>query len=164
MEGILSENMGYVEAPDVASLRHGNETEGDARRAFVVSEGQNHTNFKVEKTGLFVCPEKPFLGASPDGLVTCSCCAKAVLEIKCPSTCKGKKLRDPATKLPSYLTKELQLRTTHHYYAQVQAEMALSGVERAFFVVYTGADINVETICFNAIFWSAAVAKAELFF
>lgn len=42
--------------------------------------------------------------------------------------------------------------------------MALSGVARAFFVVYTGSDINVETKCFSAIFWSAAIAKAEIFF
>lgn len=163
-EGIVSEIMGYVKAPDVPSLRHGKASEGDARRAFVLSEERNHRDFKVENTGLFVCPEKPFLGASPDGLVTCSCCTKAVLEIKCPSTCKGKKLRDPDTKLPSYLTKELQLEATHDHYAQVQAQMALSGAERAFFVVYTGVDISVEMIHFDIIFWDTAVGKAELFF
>ncbi|XP_077560611.1 uncharacterized protein LOC144175405 [Haemaphysalis longicornis] len=29
---------------------------------------------------------QPFLAASPDAIVFCECCAKAVLEIKCPAS------------------------------------------------------------------------------
>ena len=31
-----------------------------------------------------------FIGASPDGLVECSCCGKGLLEIKCPYCIKEK--------------------------------------------------------------------------
>ena len=28
--------------------------------------------------------ERPFLGASSDGIISCECCDKGVLEVKCP--------------------------------------------------------------------------------
>ena len=38
----------------------------------------------VFEAGLFIDPYRPFLGASPDGIVNCKCCGKGVIEIKCP--------------------------------------------------------------------------------
>ena len=43
-----------------------------------------HENFKISNAGLFIDDTHPFLRASPDGMVKCSCCGKGVLEIKCP--------------------------------------------------------------------------------
>ena len=43
-----------------------------------------HAEFEVEATGLHVNPKYPYLGASPDGLVTCACCGNGLLEVKCP--------------------------------------------------------------------------------
>ena len=43
-----------------------------------------HKDVKVEPCGLFVMQNKSFLGASPDAVVSCSCCGKGVLKIKCP--------------------------------------------------------------------------------
>ena len=45
---------------------------------------------KVARSGLVVGPAYLFFGASPDGIVSCDCCRKGVLEIKCPFTCKDK--------------------------------------------------------------------------
>lgn len=42
----------------------------------------SHHNFKVEESGLFISTEYPFVGAFPDGLVTCACCSDGVREIK----------------------------------------------------------------------------------
>ena len=42
-----------------------------------------HENFKISNAGLFIDDTHPFLGASPDSMVECSCCSKGVLEIKC---------------------------------------------------------------------------------
>ena len=42
-----------------------------------------HQDFNVRPCGLVVDPKFPFAGASPDGLVSCSCCEAIVLEIKC---------------------------------------------------------------------------------
>ena len=41
-----------------------------------------HHDFKIFDCGLFISEDYPFLGASPDGLVSCSCCSDGVCEIK----------------------------------------------------------------------------------
>ena len=46
-----------------------------------------HHQFKVVECGLFISVEYPFLGASPDGLVTCTCCGDGICEIKVSSVC-----------------------------------------------------------------------------
>ena len=43
-----------------------------------------HEDFTIEKTGLFIDPDLPYLGASPDSNVSCTCCGKGVFEVKCP--------------------------------------------------------------------------------
>ena len=47
-----------------------------------------HPDFSLSVSGLVVNPAWPFLGASPDGIINCTCCGMGVLEIKCPFTCK----------------------------------------------------------------------------
>lgn len=55
-----------------------------AREQFVLEQSKNHTQFKISESGLVVDADKPYLGASPDGIVFCSCHGKAASEIKCP--------------------------------------------------------------------------------
>ena len=43
-----------------------------------------HMNFKVRSTGFVISSDYPFLGVSPDGLVSCDCCGEWLVEIKCP--------------------------------------------------------------------------------
>ena len=43
-----------------------------------------HENVKTETCGLFLSENDPYLGASPDGLVSCSCCGDGCIEIKYP--------------------------------------------------------------------------------
>lgn len=50
---------------------------------FKVSQ-ESHADMSVVECGLVINPEWPHLGASPDGIVQCTCCGKGVLEIKCP--------------------------------------------------------------------------------
>ena len=40
-----------------------------------------HQNFTVVENRLFISPEWPFIGASPDSIVECSCHGKGTLEI-----------------------------------------------------------------------------------
>lgn len=46
----------------------------------------------VHDTGFFINPSVPFLGASPDGLVSCDCCGVSVIEVKCPFCVKSDKV------------------------------------------------------------------------
>ena len=42
----------------------------------------NHVEFNVTSAGFFISTEFPYVGASPDGVVECSCCGRGIYEIK----------------------------------------------------------------------------------
>ena len=65
-----------------AATRWGCEHEQVARDKYAGLSSVSHHNFKVEESGLFINTEYPFVGASPDGLVTCACCSDGICEIK----------------------------------------------------------------------------------
>ena len=53
-----------------------------------------HADFSLSVSGLVANPAWPFLGASPNGIINCTCCGMGVLEIKCPFTCKERSVLD----------------------------------------------------------------------
>ena len=63
---------------------YGKTIEKYARESFNTFFRKFHRNCQVKETGLHVNLALMFLGARPDGLVTCYCHQLAVLEIKCP--------------------------------------------------------------------------------
>lgn len=56
--------------------------EKTARDAYCRYQKEKHVNFTVSDSGLFLSTEHPYLGASPDGLVTCECCGAGGCETK----------------------------------------------------------------------------------
>ncbi len=65
-----------------ASTCWGCEHEDIARTKYKSFSILAHHNFEVRKCGFFISSDFPFLGASPDGLVTCTCCGEGICEIK----------------------------------------------------------------------------------
>ena len=63
-------------------LRWGCCHEKQARQAYEAQMQAKHENFLASDSGFHVNPKWPFLGASPDGLVTCDCCGGGICEIK----------------------------------------------------------------------------------
>ena len=49
---------------------------------FIEEHKKSHENVVMHNTGFFINPSVPFLGASPDGLVSCDCCGVNVIEVK----------------------------------------------------------------------------------
>ena len=47
--------------------------------------------FQCSEIALVLMNEDPFIGASPDSDVDCSCCGNGLLEVKCPSSVKSEK-------------------------------------------------------------------------
>ena len=64
------------------ATKWGCQHERAAREAYSCFQKERHKNFTVSDSGLFVSTEHPYLGASPDGLVTCECCGAGACEIK----------------------------------------------------------------------------------
>ena len=69
----------------VPAIKFGSENEDRVREMYANQIFQTpHTGqVTVKKSGLQVCEDYPHLAASPDGLVTCTCCEPGLVEIKC---------------------------------------------------------------------------------
>lgn len=78
----------------VPAIKYGRAHENTARNLFLALESPKHRNFKVEHCGLIVKADRPYIAASPDGIVSCLCCTKQVLEIKCPFSLANKSVVD----------------------------------------------------------------------
>ena len=106
--------------------------------------------------GFIVNPDFPYMGSSPDGLVSCSCCQKSgCLEIKCPfkhrlgsisEACKDKEF--------CLFHKMTNLKTTHPCYSQVQCQIFISSAE---------VDFTTTRIEPDHEFWAFCQLKAEEF-
>ena len=80
-----------------------------------------HVNHKVESAGFKICREKPYMGVSCDGYVSCDCCGKGVLECKCPFkwACEGKPSKDWTRDDSGHLETLMSLKRKHPYFTQV---------------------------------------------
>ncbi len=126
--------------PLLPSLRYGQAMENDAVQAFVDIYEKSHTNVKVEECGIFLCQDMPFVGGSPDRILSCQCCGKSCLEVKCPFSITHLSPVDAEAKLP-YLKKDANLQTflnrNHKYYTQCKVQMAASRIYTSYFFVWT---------------------------
>jgi len=132
----------------------------------------------VTQTGLYICQQYPFIAATPDGIIHCSCPAdsqctakgkKGCLEVKNPFT--SDKIADWAEKPSSCLTVNkdgtLKLKNTHQYYAQVQCQMFVTNTDYADFVVRTKAkngNIRIERIRLDKQFTDTMITKCVIVF
>ena len=110
-------------------MSYGLKTESVARKSY-----QSLTNNKVFEVGLIVKANQQWLSCSPDGLFLDSCGNLAVLEIKCPSSCKDGKIK------VDYIDKNEKLVPTHSYYSQIQIQMYITGAKNCHFFVYSHSD------------------------
>ena len=130
----------------IALIRWGCAHEKEARDAYHTMMTMKHDNFKLSDTGLFIDHTNPFLGASPDGMVECSCCHKGVVEIKCPN-CYNQDLPDDNNAFYMINQKGTWfLKRDHMYYYQVQLQLHVCDVSYASFVVWTESTVAIERI------------------
>ncbi len=80
-----------LKIPEVPPIAYGKSNEPIAKRKFhnwLIATG--HENVQVSDVGFKIDPDLTLIGASPDGLVTCTCHPPALLEIKCPYRLRDK--------------------------------------------------------------------------
>ena len=149
--------------PKSAALTWGIEKESIARREYEKLMKPSHSSFTVETTGLHICPNYPYLGASPDGLISCTCCGRGILEIKCPYSMRN----SIPTSVPYLRTSEsgkYSLAVTHNYYYQVQGQLGIVGQQFCDFVCWTPNGLYVERIKFNPDFFQEMEQKLRKIF
>eukprot|EP00112_Aurelia_sp_Birch-Aquarium-sp1_P004894 Seg1553.4 transcript_id=Seg1553.4/GoldUCD/mRNA.D3Y31 product="hypothetical protein" protein_id=Seg1553.4/GoldUCD/D3Y31 len=86
--------------PDLPALQYGRAMENEAVTSFERMFEETHRNAKLEDCGIYLCQDMPFQGGSPDRIVSCDCCGKFCLEVKCPFSISHKSPLDPDAKLP----------------------------------------------------------------
>ena len=149
--------------------------EKKARDIYIQNMVGKHNDFKVGDSGLVVNPKWPHVGASPDGIVECKCCAKGVVEIKCPY-CHRSDDVDAVAHDKNFCLKSssdgpgaVYLDRTHAYYYQIQTQIFVCNVEYADFVVCTfpvnnEPTIHIERIYADQKFWSECITKSSNYF
>ena len=148
-------------------LQWGRSQESKALSMYLQRQRQ-HKGLKLQKTGLWVSTEHPFLAASPDGLINCQCCGVGVVEVKCPWACRSNTISEFASQKDSCLQlsgEVFSLKQSHQYYSQVQLQMFCTGRSYCDFVVYTTAakdNLCIVRIPYNELFVQQ-IPKASVF-
>lgn len=114
------------------AVQYGIENEDRAKEAVLSTLRGSHTGARLQDCGLMIPPKYPYLGCSPDATFHCECHPPALVEIKClyslrkvhPSKVaeEGQKQRDFC------LDAHGDLKLSHKYYYQVQAQLHLNSV------------------------------------
>lgn len=99
------------------------------------------TGLQVVKCGLFISTERPYLGASPDGLLG----DETIIEIKCPYTCRHKQITPETVSyiVPGDREGEYKLKKETPYYYQIQGQMYCSGRKYCNLIIFTFKDMKV---------------------
>ena len=97
--------------------------EDEARAAYVDVVSKEHQNFSIKTSGLIINPCWPYIGASPDGIVECSCCGVRCHEIKCPYSYRNSNIQaliDNDLCIYRDSNSNVLVKEDHEYYYQMQ--------------------------------------------
>ena len=148
-----------------SATRWGCEHEATAVDEFFNWFSLDHDDPELLSCGFVISKKFPFLGASPDGIVTCSCHGKYLIEVKCPHRCSNKSLQEAVQESSFYLKDKegiLALDNSHSYYYQVQCQLGVTGMDKGFFIVWTPDKLHIEEIQADQPFFEANVAAANI--
>lgn len=148
---------------DAPALKYGREHEDIARKEYISCMQQSHPEFACVDSGLVIAPNSPHLGASPDGVVSCSCCGKGLLEIKCPHTHRESTVAQ-LQQDKGLFEERGSLKYGHPYYYQVQGQMNIAGYDYCDFVVWTPQGFTLQRVIRDEVFFSDIKEKLDDFF
>lgn len=173
-ESLVLRILGHNPQKDTAAMAWGKSNESialDKYKQEKVTSGHEH--IVVTSSGLWVSPQHPFLGASPDAAIYDPSESQAFgfAEVKCPYKFKDVSPKDACAD-SSFCCKlvqkdggeQLKLKQTHPYYSQVQGQMAVGCRTWNDFIIYTTKGVSVERIFFDKPFWENILLPKLLHF
>ena len=80
--------------PNIPALKYGRDIEIEAVNAFAEYIKNYDQDCIISECGLVLEKTMPYIGASSDRLISCSCCGKACIEIKCAYTINHTELNE----------------------------------------------------------------------
>ena len=140
----------YPSARKTVEMQYGIDMESVAR-----AELSDVLQKVIQKCGLFIDQQYPFLGASPDGLIE----NDTIVEIKCPYKAKGltveQALQNDKELRRIYDAKDSsKMNKTHHYYYQVQGQLHITKKEYCEFVLWSDKSMKRVTVERDDQFWN----------
>ena len=147
---------------------YGRVNEDSALHAFLATVFTDPSLVEVLKPGLFVNSDEPWLGASPDAVLTIDG-KQCLVEIKCPYAARDLIIDEALQRVKSFCltgenSKAVILKKTHSYYYQVQIQLHVCKLEICYFVVWTPKDLAYLTIHKDADFLQTIIPKLKSFY
>ena len=165
-DSLLSRVLGYTKPPaNLPALKYGREMEEEAKKCLVQKlTSMGHKKVQMIDAGLYILDSHPFIGASPDAIISCDCCGFSCCEVKCPLSVADSK---PSTENIPWLIKTpsgVALSSKHKYYTQVQGQLGVTHMRKCFFFVYSRHGNVLVQIYFKFAFWKAVLTNLKFFF
>lgn len=148
------------------AMKWGIDNENNAKTVFVQHAKKNHVAFSVKEIGLIINPKFPHFGASPDALISCTCCGEGILEIKCPFSLKDATKNELLSKSTCLTMSNnvSQLKKDNAYYYQVQAQLFISEKKYCDFIIWSTQSYFVQRIYPDNDLWLSMKETATKFF
>ena len=168
MEPLICDIVQYNPPPrGLPALKYGCRMEGiaaDKYKNVLVELG--HKYVQERKCGPFISGSVPFIVALPDRIVSCVCCGERVLEIKCPLKSAHTHPTEGTVDCLQYVDDILKLTTNHNYYTQIEGQMALTNIKRAYFYVFSvhGYSNHLQELVFDEAYWKEVSSNLSIFF
>lgn len=144
------------------ATKYGNENEPVA-----LKDAEKLLGLRIEPCGLFIDEKRPYLGASPDGLIG----DDAIVEIKCPSSASNMSPNEAIDqKKITFCTRDIydlnkiKLKPNHNYFYQIQGQLQITERKYCIFIVWTPKGLAYEKIEKDNDFWNSVVPKLEEFY
>lgn len=164
VQRVLGENKSF----DNSAVAWGRKQEPIAKKRYkAYKKLKENKTVHVSDIGLELCIDYSYIGASPDGLVSC-CSDQYLIEVKCPykwrkstliEACKDKQfccyVDDNGT---------IQLKKNHRYFTQIQGQLGVCKMQKCDFVVYTMIDFVIITVHFDKLFWESLLQELKEFY
>ncbi|XP_032081019.1 uncharacterized protein LOC116513859 [Thamnophis elegans] len=169
-QSYLKEVVGSRSAARTPAMNWGVRNEKKAVEAYETLKSSTAKKpVKVKECGIIVDKDKPWLAASPDGIVQDAGTGKdlSLLEVKCPYKYRNKTVTEACQDKTFCLENEsnsYSLKKNHPYYTQVQCQMKVSGLKKTDFVVHTNKETAIAPVDFDPAFWKQTVPKLEKFY
>ena len=167
-DNLVSTILNYVPSFSTKATQWGILNEPVARNKYKTAAAKKHKDFRLNETGIVLSTQYPYLGASPDALVECSCCGKGIAEFKCTWSHREKTAREmaqiPSTCLQVNDKEIIQLNQKHEYFYQLVMLMAINDVHYGDFYLMTSVDSHCQRICFDEQLWKKCLPKLCSFF
>ena len=135
--------------PNIPALKYGRDIEMEVVNTFAEYIKNYHQDCIISECGLVLDETMPYIGASPDQLMSCSCCGKACIEIKCPYSIN---YTEPNEQNLEYLYKDgdtVKLKQNHKYFTQCLMQMGITKTKNTYIVVWTTHGMVIENITFG---------------